>query len=579
MSIGVAALSVAGARLISNASATLLPGVKTDTIETDVLVIGGGYAGTFAAMKARDHGADVVMVEKGRVGRSGKSPWAAAFTAFDPASGASKESVWSMAAKSADNLVRFDFVDMWIEGSKAALEDLKAWGATEVQNHGDVFREQLEKNGVRLVERTMITELLEKDGRVAGAVGFPMEEDKAIVIKAKAVVICTGSGGFKNPGYPIGPLTYDGQGMAYRVGAEFAGKEWVDSQHIDVVENQTNPWGQYGKEFEMKISPRYFSGGGTGGSSGGGDRPDGGSSGARSGGGRPEGGASGARSGGGRGEGGPSGAGGGVRASTLRTGDTITAAHEGRVPVVVKDMTGGGAGQLGPNPLSADTQLVFCGTNGMALHRCDGIVRKMGGCASTTVDGLFTAGDAAYAAAMMGHGIASSTSATEGAKAGVEAAEFIRNNKKLQLSNADISKTTEIVLGPRLRDKGYSPAWVTQVIQHIMNPYYVLYIKKEERLKAALTNIEFLGEHFADNLLAKDPHELRLAHETRNMILNAEMKLRASLFRTESRTGHYREDFPEKDNKNWLAWVIISRDGGNMKLEKRPIPDAWKPGA
>jgi len=37
-------------------------------------------------------------------------------------------------------------------------------------------------------------------------------------------------------------------------------------------------------------------------------------------------------------------------------------------------------------------------------------------------------------------------------------------------------------------------------------------------------------------------HELRLAHETANMIISAEMKLRASIMRKESRCSHYRLD-------------------------------------
>ncbi len=110
-----------------------------------------------------------------------------------------------------------------------------------------------------------------------------------------------------------------------------------------------------------------------------------------------------------------------------------------------------------------------------------------------------------------------------------------------------------------------------------MVPYYVLSVKKQDRLEAALANIKFLRDHFCPKLLANDTHELRLAHETRNMILNAEMRLRASLFRTETRGAHYREDFPEKDDKNWLAWVIISKDGEGMKLSKRPVPDKWRP--
>ena len=109
-----------------------------------------------------------------------------------------------------------------------------------------------------------------------------------------------------------------------------------------------------------------------------------------------------------------------------------------------------------------------------------------------------------------------------------------------------------------------------------MVPYYVLYVKKKNRLEAALTNIEFLRDHFAPNLIANDTHELRLVHETKNMLLNAEMKLKASLFRTESRGAHFREDFPEKDDKNWRAWVIISQEGDEMKLRKRPVPDKWR---
>jgi succinate dehydrogenase/fumarate reductase flavoprotein subunit len=110
-----------------------------------------------------------------------------------------------------------------------------------------------------------------------------------------------------------------------------------------------------------------------------------------------------------------------------------------------------------------------------------------------------------------------------------------------------------------------------------MVPYYVLYIKKQDRLEAALANIGFLRDHFAPNLIANDSHELRLVHETRNMLLNAEMKLKASLFRTESRGAHYRKDFPEKDDKNWLAWVIISKHKDQMTLSKRPVPDEWRP--
>ena len=54
--------------------------------ETDVLVIGGGMAGLFAAVKAHDAGAKVIIVSKGRVGSSGQTPFAKGIFAFDPES-------------------------------------------------------------------------------------------------------------------------------------------------------------------------------------------------------------------------------------------------------------------------------------------------------------------------------------------------------------------------------------------------------------------------------------------------------------------------------------------------------------
>ena len=76
-------------------------------------------------------------------------------------------------------------------------------------------------------------------------------------------------------------------------------------------------------------------------------------------------------------------------------------------------------------------------------------------------------------------------------------------------------------------------------------------------------------------LRAADMHELRLAHETSNMIISAEMKLRASIMRKESRCSHYRLDYPEVDEKNWQAWINLFKGvDGTMQLEKQNF-DSW----
>lgn len=48
--------------------------VNSDEHDTDVLIVGGGIAATFAAIKASQQGVNVTLVDKGHVGRSGLTP-------------------------------------------------------------------------------------------------------------------------------------------------------------------------------------------------------------------------------------------------------------------------------------------------------------------------------------------------------------------------------------------------------------------------------------------------------------------------------------------------------------------------
>ena len=57
------------------------------------------------------------------------------------------------------------------------------------------------------------------------------------------------------------------------------------------------------------------------------------------------------------------------------------------------------------------------------------------------------------------------------------------------------------------------------------------------------------------------------------MIHVAEMFLRASLARTESRGSHFRTDHPEPDNRRWLSWINLRRAGdGEMRVETERVP-------
>ena len=53
-------------------------------MEADVLVVGGGLAGCTAAIKAREQGVSVILVDKGYVGKSGQTPFAGSYCVFNP---------------------------------------------------------------------------------------------------------------------------------------------------------------------------------------------------------------------------------------------------------------------------------------------------------------------------------------------------------------------------------------------------------------------------------------------------------------------------------------------------------------
>ncbi len=59
--------------------------------------------------------------------------------------------------------------------------------------------------------------------------------------------------------------------------------------------------------------------------------------------------------------------------------------------------------------------------------------------------------------------------------------------------------------------------------------------------------------------------------EAENMALVSEMVTRAASLRTESRSAHYREDFPQRDDADWLCNIEVTRDDDEIRLRKRPV--------
>jgi len=527
----------------------MMPSEKV--VETDVLVIGGGMAGCFAAIKAKEQGVDVTLVDKGYTGKSGQSPFAGSYMVFNPEWGDDLDAWMNQVTTVGEYVNNRVWTEMAFKDSYARYNDLVSWGVefTKDENgelfrmegdilrpcrgvsmgpikHAEILRKQAIKSGVKIIDRIMVIELLKQDGRVVGAIGIAMESNDLHIFKAKATIMCAGAGGFKPAGWPISALTADGDTMAYRAGAEITGKEFVDphgtsAEHPAYLIYPNRPG-----------HPLRFKGG------------------------RPP-----------------------KRTMINAEGNEVPGigtlflelefeAHAGRAPI------------YGETPDGKKSVVIGGAASGMSVHKAEGIWPADTDC-TTSLPGLYAAGDslgtmqmgAVYGAG----GCALAGASVTGTRAGVAAAEYAKQAAKPSIDDKELARLKEIIFAPTERKGGFSPRWVTQVLQNTVIPYFVLYIKKEDRLQAALTIVEFLRDHTAPMLFAHDPHELRLAHETKNMILNAEMRLRASLLRTESRGCHYREDYPRRDDPNWLAWVLLKEENGRMKAFKKPVPKEWWP--
>lgn len=576
---GIAALASTG---ITTGWASNLSGVDPEKLRqqehaTDVLVIGGGMAGLFAAVKAHDAGAGTMLVSKGRLGSSGQTPFAKGIFAYDPAHEELSldefvEQV-SISAMGTNNPV---YTRQMAEHSLARVRELKEWGFFESPLYNNSFSKPIKERQIPVLERIMITHLIKVSGKIAGAAGFSLDDEKIHVFQAKSVILCTGAGGFKPNGFPICDLSHDGTVMAYNIGAKVTGKEWNDG-HPGQSENPAACFDGWHGMFEQKpdttgIGIRHDLGvdsnyqaymlgnpisGGPG--RGPGQRVAGGPQ-------RPEGfmtmGPGGERPAG-EGPGGEGPGGNGKRKDGPPKGGP-------------GDRTSGGDPEAAPPGMGGTA--VGGSSAGMAIHKSEGLVPINDRCESN-IPGLYAAGDAlgSYMAGGIYTQIGSSLagSAVQGAIAAEAAAAYSKGNGMLRLTTQKMHKIREEILAPMKREAGYGPAWVTHTLQGIMIPNFILYIKKEKLMEAALAYIEELRDHHMPLLRAADMHELRLAHETSNMIISAEMKLRASLMRTESRCSHYRLDYPEVDHENWDAWINISKGSdGSMQLEKQRF-DSW----
>jgi succinate dehydrogenase/fumarate reductase flavoprotein subunit len=130
-----------------------------------------------------------------------------------------------------------------------------------------------------------------------------------------------------------------------------------------------------------------------------------------------------------------------------------------------------------------------------------------------------------------------------------------------------------------LKKREFEPWDAILRIQQVVIPAQYALIREGNRLIKALQTIEEVQKEILPRVKAETPHDLVRYHEAQSLATCSEMLTRAALYRTESRGSHFREDYPERDDKNWLKWIIIQKDGDRMALSTMPVPGSNSPEA
>lgn len=547
--------------------------------EADVLVVGGGIAAAFAAIRARELGARVVLVDKAFFGRSGVSALASGvFAAWMPGDDmrrwhrSSPGPLVDRPAYERAMLVTYDLLRM-----------MDAWGVKWVKSGGEIvrvkggstpfpsnammaeggpqmmmaLRNQTVRCGVQVVNRVMVTDLLTSDGQhptsggVVGAVGFHTQSGEIHVFRAGATVLCTGPIGFPYPrvgralhGMPINS-TGDGAAAAFRAGAQLRKIELSGGQ-LFPAEFRSAPALEMGTALGMRFYNRD-------GEELLGDKA-------------PE--------------------------DRIRTEMAIAIRKEyaeGRGPVYMRipDLTMESlmllkrvvpivsntferAGYIiGEDMIPyADLFPTQWGISGGGIR-----ANERG---ETSVPGLYGAGnatDGAFIAATQPLHIC----AVLGWYAGENATK--NGGASADPNPGQVDQLVEEITGLMQRRDGVRFDQARDALEALYGQQ-ITRVLNGQRIEAALERVAQMRRDLVPRLSAPEPRELAKAIGLRNFAELLEVALTVLSHRTESRANAMREDYPYTDNVNWLSYTVATRSGGGVQLVDEPLPEGgthWLP--
>jgi succinate dehydrogenase/fumarate reductase flavoprotein subunit len=580
------------------------------TVDTDVLVIGGGIAGCWAAISAARRGVRVALVEKSATVRSGAGGpgcdhWCD--TAANPLSKVNPDE-WAerltsglggfgngigreiqcrenydtllelekMGGKIRDTEDEFVGVEGRDDKTKFLVSPrmnpfhdtnvvLRVWGTT----FKPALKRECERLGIKIFDRVMVTSLLSEKGiqgaRVVGATGVNARTGEFIIFEAKATILCSASGGSlwllntELSGYnTMSPRAVSGDGiaMAWRAGAQFTLME--RSGVMGITPGFKHRWytGAGDASYENvslvdakgKVLPIVTEPGW------GKKNVD------RMGMGWPA-----------------------IRARVLAGeyelpfyGDfpsmpelerkvvwNMLLEEESTGKIIVDTYTESG---FDPGKDQLQNYALIEGSSLPQWRDANGGGLVIDWNLKTTLDGLYAAGTQLFSPG--DHSFAAAT----GRYAGRKAAAFACETGEISVSREQVEKEKDRVYAPVRRSEGMDWKELHAGIARVMQ-YYCSEFKTESLFKIALESLSEIEEKWVPTLHALDPHKLVRSLEDLSILTHARMVLHASLARKASNPflGFHRIDYPQVDLPEWRKFITVKQENGKVRIGELPL--------
>jgi succinate dehydrogenase/fumarate reductase flavoprotein subunit len=206
---------------------------------------------------------------------------------------------------------------------------------------------------------------------------------------------------------------------------------------------------------------------------------------------------------------------------------------------------------------------------------------KVGEDMQTTISYMYAAGDVCYDGSCApgavpappgrnrGSGVLNAVFA--GIISGEEAAGVVTSLTQQPIDEKKVEELKEAAYAPLFRKEGVTAKEVITKVQDIVCPMENSVYMSQHRLDVCLRKLEKI-KPMVNQLKADDFHGLLSCHEAEAMVFSAEMQFKGASMRKESRGWFLREDYPQTDDANWLKWIIVENDNGEMKFSTEDVP-------